>query len=130
MNTKVNEIVDAILRNNPHAVSANLSQLGIFNGISYDPGLLKQIIIEQIAYMREEEGFSFVTNVLDVPIDPYGAEASYLQNLSFEQEISETEKGSGFFNDYIRKNEKLVTAAIITFIIFLFVGIIYLIRKL
>lgn len=130
MNVKINEIVDAILRNNPQAVSANLSQLGLINGTYYDTAYLKQIIMEEIAYMRDEEGINFVSTVLDVPIDPSGEDAGYLQKISFEEQAQRAKTGSNFFSDYVKDNESLLTFAIVSLIIFLFVGTIFLIRKL
>jgi hypothetical protein len=132
MNTELLDIVDAILRNNPSAVSEKLSQLGVINGLYLDPDYLKQIMIEEIAYMNDNDSVNFVANVLDVPIDPDGSDADYLKILGGEtndQGRFKANRGSGFFNDYIQKNETLVTFALVILIIFLFTGVIYLIRK-
>lgn len=72
-------IIDAILLNNPFAVSDKLAALGLIrNDGEYSPEDLKMVIHQRVAELPDEDGTDFALQILDVPIDLSGDQADYL----------------------------------------------------
>lgn len=73
----INQAIDAILLNNPYAVSQHMIQLGVLQEDTYDVNILKSIIVDA-TYSFEDGGASFLEYVLDVPVDYNGYNANEL----------------------------------------------------
>lgn len=72
-------IIDAILLNNPLAVSDKLAALGLIREDGeYSPEDLKMVIHQRVAELPEQDGTDFALQALDVPIDLAGDQADYL----------------------------------------------------
>lgn len=69
--------ISAILLNNPTDVSNKLEARGILQeyAMEYD---LYDVIVDAIAGMTDQEAKAFLTDVLSVPVDPYGEGAEML----------------------------------------------------
>lgn len=73
----LNEIIDAILLNNPTAVADRMYELGITQGDVYDPMQLKAVLVN-VQDGLSEAGPAFLEYVLDVPVNTAGYAADTL----------------------------------------------------
>jgi hypothetical protein len=72
-------IIDAILINNPLAVSAQLTALGLVqDGEILSPDEIKEVLYDAANRLSDEEGNELAVKVLDVPIDVEGEGAQEL----------------------------------------------------
>lgn len=75
--TRLNEYINAVLLNNPRAVALNMQQLGVLQGESYDPELLKQGLYSHLQ-QNGDYGLPTLLDALDVPVDYNGQAANEL----------------------------------------------------
>jgi hypothetical protein len=80
----MNSIVDQIISNNPQAVAENLTQMGVFVN-DRSPEFLKSIIAKEVNTRSDWK--AFLTEALDILIDPNGAYADDLSNLVYHSGI-------------------------------------------
>lgn len=78
-------VIDAILINNPSAVSGKLAALGLIDeGQTLTPDELKNILYDVTTRLNDDEGNEFVVAALDVPIDLEGESAEALVDYQIE----------------------------------------------
>ena len=69
--------VNAVLLNNPSAVAYNMMQLGVLQGDTDDPDVLKQSLINHLSN-KGDQGVITLVQALDVPVNYAGPGADQL----------------------------------------------------
>lgn len=75
--------IQAILLNNPGAVSYRLAQLGVLQEQTNDPNVLMGYISNRIG-SGSDGGYQFLKDALNVPVDVYGRGGNELLNFYAE----------------------------------------------
>lgn len=82
----LSDIIDAILLNNPGAVSENLAAAGLIDeGRVLGPDELKSVLYDSAYQMSEEDSAQFLIAMLDVPIELQGEGGEEMLLLQSEQ---------------------------------------------